>query len=188
MWLGETDARPLADSPILGTIMLRSKFLGFPCRRMPVPLATRTRRLPSPAFEAAILDEFWHGRPAPAGCAGAVQQARALELFPTDSEGIARVRAGDSFLEFWSCSRRERQREDTLHVLVEGQQVRHEVYGMGVITESDSERTSVDFEAHGMKKFVTTLWTADIIGEPPSKPPRRKRRSKKAIAAAAAAK
>jgi hypothetical protein len=77
-----------------------------------------------------------------------------------------------------------------VQVLEEGQAVRHDVYGMGVVTESNSERTSIDFDDHGLKKFVTSIWIAELIGEAPEKPLKRSRRSgrrKKAGAAAAAA-
>jgi hypothetical protein len=33
--------------------------------------------------------------------------------------------------------------------------IKHFQYGTGVVTESDAERTSIDFDLHGMKKFVT---------------------------------
>jgi len=72
-----------------------------------------------------------------------------------------------------------------LQVLVEGQEVRHVQYGIGTVTESNSERTTIDFEKHGMKKFVTSIWVAELIGEPPAEPPskrkgRRRRTAKKA--------
>lgn len=72
-----------------------------------------------------------------------------------------------------------------MQVLVEGQEVRHVQYGIGTVTESNSERTTIDFEKHGMKKFVTSIWVAELIGEPPAEPPskrkgRRRRTAKKA--------
>ncbi len=75
-----------------------------------------------------------------------------------------------------------------MQVLIEGQCIRHDLYGMGIVTESNSDRTTIDFEDHGLKKFVTNIWQAELVGEAPAKPPRRRsaRRSKKAIAAAAA--
>jgi len=56
-----------------------------------------------------------------------------------------------------------------------------------VITDSDSERTTIDFDAHGTKKFVTTLMTAELVGDAPAKTARPKRRSRRAVAAAARA-
>jgi hypothetical protein len=54
-----------------------------------------------------------------------------------------------------------------VHVLEEGQAIRHDQYGVGVVTESNTERTTIDFDNHGVKKFVTSIWTAELIGEPP---------------------
>jgi hypothetical protein len=68
-----------------------------------------------------------------------------------------------------------------MQTLVEGQTIRHELYGNGTIVESDTERTTVDFDEHGTRKFVTSIWSAELIGEILSKPTRRRaRRSKKA--------
>ena len=72
-----------------------------------------------------------------------------------------------------------------MEVLQEGQYIKHEQYGMGVVTESDADRTTIDFKGHGKKKFVTSLMVAELIGDPPPKPPRASRR-KKALAAPAA--
>jgi hypothetical protein len=78
----------------------------------------------------------------------------------------------------------EKTKEEKVQVLSEGQQVRHDQYGMGIIMESDSERTTVDFEEHGTKKFVTSIWSAALIGEAPVKLPRRRRRGRKSAAKA----
>jgi hypothetical protein len=55
--------------------------------------------------------------------------------------------------------------------------------------ESNSERTTIDFEDYGSKKFVTSIWVAELIGEAPEHPvkPRRGGRRKKAVAKAAKA-
>ena len=53
-----------------------------------------------------------------------------------------------------------------MQVLQEGQAIRHEQYGVGVVTESNIERTVIDFDNHGVKKFVTSIWTAELIGDP----------------------
>jgi hypothetical protein len=75
-----------------------------------------------------------------------------------------------------------------MQILVEGQTIRHELYGNGTIVECDNERTTVDFDEHGTRKFVTSIWNAELIGEILSKPTRRRaRRSKKAPKAVAAA-
>ena len=65
-----------------------------------------------------------------------------------------------------------------MQVLEAGQTVRHELYGVGTVTESDSERTSVEFDDHGLKKFVTSLWSAEVVGEIEGRPKRSKRRRK----------
>ena len=66
-----------------------------------------------------------------------------------------------------------------MQVLASGQQIRHTQYGLGVVTESDVERTAVDFDDHGRKLFVTGLMSAELIGEAPLNPVRSKRRSRK---------
>jgi hypothetical protein len=66
-----------------------------------------------------------------------------------------------------------------VQVLSAGQQIRHQQYGLGVVAESDSERTLIEFDDHGRKLFVTSLMTAELIGEAPLNPPRAKRRSRK---------
>lgn len=66
-----------------------------------------------------------------------------------------------------------------MQVLSSGQQIKHEQYGLGVVTESDAERTFIEFDDHGRKLFITSLMTAELIGEAPATPPRAKRRSRK---------
>jgi len=44
----------------------------------------------------------------------------------------------------------------------EGQTIKHDVYGLGIVTASDQERTSVDFDDHGPKLFVTSMMTAEL--------------------------
>ncbi len=60
--------------------------------------------------------------------------------------------------------------------LGEGQQLKHGQYGLGIVTQSDNERTTIDFDDHGKKLFVTSLMTAELIGEAPAVPPRRRRK------------
>ena len=66
-----------------------------------------------------------------------------------------------------------------MQVLSTGQQIKHQQYGLGVVTDSDSERTAIDFDDHGKKLFVTSLMSAELIGEAPANPTRSKRRSRK---------
>ena len=69
-----------------------------------------------------------------------------------------------------------------MNTITQGKYVRHGQYGLGVVTQSDSERTSIDFHLHGPKKFVTKLMVVELSNEaPPPKPTATKRR-KKAIA------
>jgi len=46
--------------------------------------------------------------------------------------------------------------------LPKGQYVRHYRYGFGVITQSDEEGTSIEFELLGTKKFVTKLMVVEL--------------------------
>ncbi len=71
-----------------------------------------------------------------------------------------------------------------MKALQEGAYIKHFQYGLGVVTESDSERTSIDFDLHGMKKFVTTIMVVELAeGTPPKRS--RAKRKKKVVAAAA---
>jgi hypothetical protein len=75
-----------------------------------------------------------------------------------------------------------------VQVMQEGQTIKHELFGLGIVTASDSDRTSIDFDDHGTKLFVTSILTAELIGEAPATPPKTKRRRKAATAAKAAKK
>ena len=72
-----------------------------------------------------------------------------------------------------------------MKALPEGQYIKHFQYGLGVITESDNDRTSIDFDLHGMKKFVTSIMVVELAD---GTPPKRKRikRAKKAVVTVAA--
>lgn len=72
-----------------------------------------------------------------------------------------------------------------MKALEEGAYIKHFQYGLGVVTESNSDRTSIDFDIHGMKKFVTSMMVVDPAeGTPPRR--RRAKKLKKVIAAAPA--
>ena len=73
-----------------------------------------------------------------------------------------------------------------MQAMQEGQTIKHGVYGLGIVTASDGERTAVDFDDHGPKLFVTSIMTAELIGEAPATPPKTKRRRKASTAAKAA--
>lgn len=68
-----------------------------------------------------------------------------------------------------------------MQILVEGQTIKHEQYGVGIVTESNTERTTIDFDDHGLKKFVTSMWVAELIGEPPTEKPTRRRGRRKGV-------
>ncbi len=74
-----------------------------------------------------------------------------------------------------------------MQVLPEGQYIRHQQYGLGVVKESDSERTTIDFDSFGVKKFVTGLMSAEVVGEPPAGSAKPKRRRKAPLKTAAKA-
>lgn len=57
-----------------------------------------------------------------------------------------------------------------MNAIPEGQYVKHYRYGLGVVTESDERQTSIDFDVHGLKRFVTTLMVVEISNLTP--PPR----------------
>ena len=72
-----------------------------------------------------------------------------------------------------------------MKALREGAYIKHFQYGLGVVTESDSERTSIDFDLHGMKKFVTSIMVVELAEGTPPKRSRAKRKKKVAAPAPA---
>jgi len=66
-----------------------------------------------------------------------------------------------------------------MRTLPQGQFIKHFQYGLGVVTQSDAERTSIDFHLHGPKKFATRLMTVELTDEvpPPKAPPARRRKA-----------
>jgi hypothetical protein len=63
--------------------------------------------------------------------------------------------------------------------LQKGAYIQHFQYGLGIVMQSDSEYTDIDFDLHGMKKFLTAI----VVLEPAEgTPPRRRRARKKAPA------
>jgi hypothetical protein len=65
--------------------------------------------------------------------------------------------------------------------LLEGQKIKHELYGEGVVTESDEERTTIEFANHGVKKFVTSMMVCEVIGEAPKRKVRGRRRKARSV-------
>ena len=68
-----------------------------------------------------------------------------------------------------------------MQILIEGQTIRHDQYGVGTVTESNGDRTTIDFDNHGVKKFVTSIWSAELIGEAPTERPTRRRGRRKSV-------
>lgn len=66
-----------------------------------------------------------------------------------------------------------------MQILSEGQTIRHEQYGVGIVTESNTDRTTIDFDDHGVKRFVTSIWSAELIGGAPAGRPARRRSRRK---------
>ncbi len=64
-----------------------------------------------------------------------------------------------------------------------GQYIKHFQYGCGVITHCNQERTTIDFDTHGTKLFVTNLM---VVEPAEGEPPKRRRRAKRVKAAAPA--
>ena len=71
-----------------------------------------------------------------------------------------------------------------MKALAEGLYIRHFQYGCGVVTQSDAERTTIDFDTHGVKKFVTGIMVVEPVE---GTPPKRTKSSHRKKAAAAAA-
>ena len=74
-----------------------------------------------------------------------------------------------------------------MKALQEGAYIKHFQYGLGVVTESDSDRTSIDFDLHGMKKFVTSIMVVELAEGTPPKRSRAKRKKKAATSTPAPA-
>jgi hypothetical protein len=58
----------------------------------------------------------------------------------------------------------------------EGAYIQHFQYGLGVVTQSNSEYTDIDFDLHGMKKFLTSIV---VLEHAEGTPPRRRKTRKR---------
>ena len=67
-------------------------------------------------------------------------------------------------------------REITMKSMAISSRVVHEKYGLGVITEVDPQYTTINFDDHGKKKFVTEIVSLKGSDEPP---PKRRRGGRK---------
>ena len=64
----------------------------------------------------------------------------------------------------------EIRRGGFLAILEAGHYIKHFQYGCGVIVKRDSERTTIDFDEHGLKIFVTSLMAIEPAeGVPPKR-------------------
>ena len=67
-----------------------------------------------------------------------------------------------------------------MQILKQKQYLRHAQYGLGVVSESNAQRTTVDFELHGVKKFVTELMQFELLaGQAPARASLTKQKSRK---------
>ena len=74
-----------------------------------------------------------------------------------------------------------------MHVLRQSQYVKHSQYGLGVVIESNAERTTIDFDLHGLKKFVTPMMVVELMaGTAPAKAATQNRPKRMAAKLAAA--
>ena len=60
-----------------------------------------------------------------------------------------------------------------------GQRLSHSMYGLGTATVSDERRTTIDFDEHGVKTFITEMLQATLVDGPAPPRPKRKRAVKK---------
>lgn len=61
-----------------------------------------------------------------------------------------------------------------MQTLSAGQYIKHFQYGCGIITEFDASRTRIDFDTHGIGKFVT----GPMVVEPADGVPPKRRRAR----------
>ena len=64
-----------------------------------------------------------------------------------------------------------------------GQRINHARYGLGTATLSDERRTTIDFDEHGTKVFVTEMFEATLVDGPAPPRPKRARAAKAAAKA-----
>ena len=75
-----------------------------------------------------------------------------------------------------------------MQILRQAQYLKHGQYGLGVVTQSNADRTTIDFDLHGVKKFVTSLLVVELLpGQAPVKPTLSKPRAAKKPRASAPA-
>ena len=51
-----------------------------------------------------------------------------------------------------------------------GQCLQHARFGIGIATESNESRTTIDFYEHGVKTFITDMLEVQVIANAPPRP------------------
>ena len=74
-----------------------------------------------------------------------------------------------------SAQDKNSDRRNVLATFTDGQYIKHEQYGCGVIVTRNAERTTIDFDTHGVKIFVTSLMALEHAEGVPPKRRRAKR-------------
>jgi hypothetical protein len=67
--------------------------------------------------------------------------------------------------------------------LAAGQYLQHARFGIGVATQSDESRTTIDFYEHGIKKFVTGMLEVQLMNDAPPRPKAEKAKGTRKAAA-----
>ena len=67
--------------------------------------------------------------------------------------------------------------------LTEGQWLRHDRFGVGVTVASDEDKTTIKFDEHGSKTFVTRMLVVELTVAPDRPAPRSRKRATKASSA-----
>lgn len=59
-----------------------------------------------------------------------------------------------------------------MRVFEVGQQVRDLKYGLGIVTGADEQYTTIKFDDHGLKKYITSLMQMEPVATGEAKPPK----------------
>ena len=70
-----------------------------------------------------------------------------------------------------------------MRIFSKGARVAQPTYGPGTITDADAHHTVIDFDNHGLRKFVTSLVVLESTNEPAPERIKSARRTKRAAAA-----
>jgi hypothetical protein len=54
--------------------------------------------------------------------------------------------------------------------LTTGQCLQHARFGIGIATNSDESRTTIDFYEHGIKTFITPMLEVQLLKDAPPRP------------------